>query len=39
MVQLQELIQNTKKGSSSITEFCHAFNNLVDDLSSYHILR
>lgn len=33
MLQLQDQLCNTKKGSSSITEFCHTFKNLADDLN------
>ena len=33
MLQLQEQFQNTKKGSSSIIEFCHTFKNLVEALA------
>lgn len=32
MLQLQYQFRNTKKGSSSITEFCHTLKNLADDL-------
>lgn len=32
MLQLQDQFRNTKKGASTITEFCHALKNLADDL-------
>lgn len=31
MLQLQDQFRHTKKGSSSITEFCHTLNSLYDD--------
>lgn len=33
MLQLQEQFRNTKKGSNSITKFCHALKNLVNALA------
>ncbi|XP_023730469.1 uncharacterized protein LOC111878190 [Lactuca sativa] len=33
MLQLQEQFRNTKKGFSSITEFCHTLKNLVEALA------
>ncbi|XP_023762277.1 uncharacterized protein LOC111910675 [Lactuca sativa] len=32
MLELQDQFRNTRKGSSSITEFCHTLKNLVNDL-------
>lgn len=32
MLQLLDQFRNTKKGASSITEFCHTLKNLADDL-------
>lgn len=35
MLQLQEQFRNTKKGSSSIIEFCHSLKNLAEALDYY----
>lgn len=32
MLQLQDQFRSTKKGSHSITEYCHTLKNLADDL-------